>query len=175
MKIITLIRRFLLPGFMVTIVCLFKYGCKISPRAEVELSPNLLIGKKSQIASFCKLKSSNGPLRIGENVSIAVGCFISAQKGGLHIGDNSMVGPNVSITSNNYGYDRLDIPMCKQGRTSKGVRIEDDVWIGSNASILDGAEIGSGSIITPNSVVSSRIPKNSIVQGNPGKVIFTRR
>ena len=41
--------------------------------------------------------------------------------------------------------------------------------------ILDGSEIGDGVIIAPNSVVSARIPDNAIVQGNPAKIIFTRR
>ena len=53
--------------------------------------------------------------------------------------------------------------------------VGDNVWIGSGCVILDGATIGSGAIITPNSVVSSKIPENAIAQGNPAKVIFTRR
>ena len=36
---------------------------------------------------------------------------------------------------------------------------------------MDGTEIGSGVIVAPNSVVSSRIPKNTIVMGNPAKII----
>ena len=44
-----------------------------------------------------------------------------------------------------------------------------------SASILDGAHIGSGSIVTPNSVVGGRIPPYSIVSGNPAEVVFTRR
>ena len=41
--------------------------------------------------------------------------------------------------------------------------------------LLDGAHIGSGAILAPNSVVSAPIPANAIAQGNPAKVIFTRR
>ena len=36
---------------------------------------------------------------------------------------------------------------------------------------MDGTEIGSGVIVAPNSVVSSRIPKNTIIMGNPAKII----
>jgi virginiamycin A acetyltransferase len=55
------------------------------------------------------------------------------------------------------------------------VRIGNDVWIGSGACVLDGARIGSGVIVAPNSVVSGTIPDQAVVQGNPARVIFTRR
>ena len=50
-------------------------------------------------------------------------------------------------------------------------------YLGADAFLLDRsvADIGPGTIVTPNSVVSSRLPENSIAQGNPAKVIFTRR
>ena len=88
---------------------------------------------------------------------------------------SSPCGPNVCIIENNFHYDKLDVPIYQQEKTSKGIDIGDNVWIGSGCAILDGATIRSGAIITPNSVVSSKIPENAIAQGNPAKVIFTRR
>ena len=41
--------------------------------------------------------------------------------------------------------------------------------------VLDGADIGDDVIVSAGSVVSGRIPPNTVVQGNPAKVIFTRR
>jgi acetyltransferase-like isoleucine patch superfamily enzyme len=64
----------------------------------------------------------------------------------------------------------------EQGTESKGpIRIGNNVWIGVGSVILDNAEIGDGVIVTPNSVVSGRIPANAIVQGNPAKTVFIRR
>jgi acetyltransferase-like isoleucine patch superfamily enzyme len=54
----------------------------------------------------------------------------------------------------------VDVPIRLQGKvSSKGIRVEDDVWIGAGCILLDGAHVGAGSILTPNSVVSGRIPK----------------
>lgn len=175
MKLTKALKRFFVPSLVVTVIYLLKYKCKVSPKAEVELSKFLVIGKGTQISSFCKIKASDGPMVIGSNVSIATGCFLSSASGGVKIGDYSMISPNVTIIGNNYKYDKLDVPICLQEQTSKGVLIGRDVWIGAGVSILDGANIGDGVIITPNSVVSTRIPDHSIVQGNPGKVIFQRR
>ena len=86
-----------------------------------------------------------------------------------------MIGSNSSIIGNNYHYDSLEIPICQQEKTSKGITIGNNVWLGSGCVVLDGTHIGNGVIITPNSVVTTNIPENAIAQGNPAKVIFTRR
>jgi acetyltransferase-like isoleucine patch superfamily enzyme len=148
----------------------------VSPRAEVEITPHLTIGAGSSVGSFTKIKSADGPLAIGRNVDIATGCFLSSHTAGVTIGDDCLIGPNVSIVGNNYRYDDLTTPIRLQEKVSeKGIRIGADVWIGAGCVILEGADIGRGAILTPNTVVATRIPEGSIVQGNPGKVIFTRR
>ncbi len=169
------IQRFLIPSSLIGLIYWLKFRCKVSPRAEVELSPLLTLGKGTVVSSFTKIKATDGLLNIGSNVSISTNCFLSSGKSGIVIGDDSMVGPHVSIVGNNYKHDRLDVPMCHQEKTSKGIIIGCDVWIGAGSVILDGSQIGKGAIVTPNSVVSGKIPEHVIVQGNPAKVIFKRR
>ena len=53
--------------------------------------------------------------------------------------------------------------------------IGENVWIGAGSVILDGAQIESGVSVAPGSVISSKVKKDAIVQGNPAKVIFQRR
>jgi acetyltransferase-like isoleucine patch superfamily enzyme len=50
------------------------------------------------------------------------------------------------------------------------VFIEDDVWIGFNATILKGVTIGKGSVIQPGALVSRSVPAYSIVSGNPATI-----
>jgi acetyltransferase-like isoleucine patch superfamily enzyme len=170
-----LLQRFVLPSFVISLIYAFRYGALISPRAEVELSPLLKLGKGTKISSFTKIKATDGPMAIGGRVSIGVGCFIHAGSGGVSIGDDSMISPNVSIVGTNYRYDRLDIPIQEQGETSKGITIGRDVWIGVGCAILDGAVIGDHAIVAPNAVVSTAIPAKAIAVGNPAKPVFTRR
>jgi carbonic anhydrase/acetyltransferase-like protein (isoleucine patch superfamily) len=168
-------QRFLVPAPLVTVYYLFKFGCRVSPRAEVELSPRLTIGKGTQVGSFTKVKATDGDMAIGARVSIGTCCFIAAAAGGITVGDDSMIGPNVTIIGNSYRYDRLDVPVSQQAKTSKGIHIGRDVWIGAGVTVVDGSDIGDHAIVHPNSVVTGRIPPRSIASGSPARVVFERR
>lgn len=175
MRLDKVLRRFLLPGAGTSLYYFKKYRALVSPRAEVEWTPNVILGKGTQIGSFTKVKASLGPLTIGRDVEISSGCFLAAEEGGIEIGDDCLIGPNVVIVGNSYRHERLDVPIRKQGKTSRGIRIADNVWIGANSSILDGAEIASGVIVAANSVVRSSIPENVIVAGSPADIVSERK
>ncbi|MGH7517758.1 MAG: acyltransferase [Gemmatimonadales bacterium] len=169
-----LLRRFAIPGFVVRLVYFWRFRALVSSRAEVEWSPGARWDRDCVVSSFTKIKI-NGAFRMGRRVHIASGCFIEVSPGGLAIGDDVLVGPNCSILTSKYVYDRLDLPLHLQGHTSDGVVIGRNVWIGANAVVLDGARVGDNTIVAAGAVVSGQIPPNSIVQGDPARVIFTRR
>jgi acetyltransferase-like isoleucine patch superfamily enzyme len=170
-----LLRRFLMPAPLVSLVCLVRFKARVSPRAEVELSKGLVLHEGVQIASFCKVKASDGPVEIGANTHIATGCFLAGMRGGLRIGGDVLIGPNCTILSGNYVYDDVSRPTRVQGLRSEGTRIGCNVLLGAGTVVLDGAEIGDGVIVAPNSVVGGRIPANTVVRGNPARVVFQRR
>jgi acetyltransferase-like isoleucine patch superfamily enzyme len=55
-----------------------------------------------------------------------------------------------------------------------GVTIEDDVWIGVNATILPGVRVGRGAVVAAGSVVTQDVPEFAIVGGVPAKVLKYR-
>jgi acetyltransferase-like isoleucine patch superfamily enzyme len=175
LKASTLLRRFLVPRIGVSLIFFIKSRAAVSPRAEVELSPKLRIGRKTNVSSFTKIKDAGGELHIGERCSIATGCFISSGAAGTHIGNDCLIGANCTIVSNTYGYDQLEVPFHEQGHYSKGTFIGNNVLVGSSCVIVDGAVIEDNVMIGAQSLVSGRIPMNSVAQGNPAKVLFTRR
>lgn len=176
MKLSTGLRRLFIPRLLITLYYFVKYHALVSPRAEVELCSRLTFGRQATVSSYCKIKAMEGPVYIGARTDIGIGCFIAGYAPGIKIGDDCLISPNVSIVGVNYNYDDLDRTFREQGLTSKGPTvIGNNVWIGTGAVILDNAHIEDGVIIAPNSVVSGHIATNSIVQGNPAKVIFVRR
>ena len=168
-----LIRRALTPMFVVQAYYYGKHRAFVSGRAEVDLADSTEWGRGCVISAFTKVKIT-GPLVLGRRVHVATGCFLDSGQG-LHIGDDALVGPNCTIVAVNYRFDRLDVPLQDQGLVSRGIRIGHRVWIGANSVVLDGADIGDDVIVSAGSVVSGRVAPRTIVQGNPARVIFTRR
>ncbi|MCX9084235.1 MAG: acyltransferase [Candidatus Methanoperedens sp.] len=153
---------------------MIKYRCFISLKSEIELTKNLIIGNKTRISSFVKIKVNRGFLKIGENCTVNCFCFIDADIGNVEIGDNVLIGPHVGIHGSNYNYSSREKLIIEQDLVSKGIWIEDDVWIGSHSTILDGVTIGKGAIIGAGAVVTRDIPPYSIAFGVPAKVIKKR-
>lgn len=173
-RTLKLVRRAATPAFVTRIYYFAKHRAVISGRAEIDVASSTSWGPGCVISAFTKIKIS-GPFIMGRRVQIATGCFIGAGQQGLTLGDDVLISPNCTILTGSYVFDRLDIPLQDQGTTSKGVRIGHRVWIGSNSVVLDGADIGDNVIVSAGSVVTGQVPPNSIVLGNPAKVIFTRR
>lgn len=169
-----LVRRALTPAMAVRLYYLRKHRAVVSGRAEVDIATSTDWGPDCVISAFTKIKIS-GRFVMGRRVQIGSGCFIAAGAGGLAMGDDVLVSPNCTILTSNYRFDRLGVPFQDQGTESRGVRIGDRVWLGANSVVLDGAEIGDDCVVAAGSIVSGRIPPRSILQGNPAKVIFTRR
>jgi acetyltransferase-like isoleucine patch superfamily enzyme len=166
--------RSLTPQFVAQLYYLWKHRAYVSRKAEVEIADSTEWGRGCVIGSFTKVKIG-GRFVMGRRVQVGTNCFIGAGRGGLTIGDDVLISPNCSIVGGNYNFDRLDLPLPQQGTTSKGVRIGHRVWIGSNSVVLDGSDIGDNVIVSAGSVVSGAVKANSVVLGNPAKVIFTRR
>lgn len=173
-KLSMTLRRFLVPRSFVTLYALVRWRANVSTRAEVEITPYLRLGRGTTVSSFTKIKATDGPLVTGERCGFAPGCFIAAGPGGIQLGDHVIFGPNVALIASNYRYERLDVPLEDQGHTSVGVRIGRNVWVGANCTILDGTVIGDNSIVVANSLLNRRYPPNSIIQGNPARVILDR-
>lgn len=112
-------------------------------------------------------------IRIGNESGIGINCKVPSN---IHIGNNVMMGPNCVIFNNNHGFDRIDIPMQKQGFTPvKPVIIEDDCWIGCNVIMTAGRIVKKGSIVGAGCVLTKDFPEYSIIGGNPSRLIRNRK
>lgn len=110
-------------------------------------------------------------IEIGNNSAIGLNARIS---GPLSIGDDVMMGPNVSIYTQNHETENIHKPMRLQTAPKEKVTIGNDCWIGANAIILPGVTIGNGAIVGAGAVVAKDVPDYAIVGGVPAKIIKMR-
>jgi maltose O-acetyltransferase len=112
-------------------------------------------------------------IRIGDRSGLGRGCHAY---GGLTVGEQVMVGPEVAFLASNHRFDRLDIPIGRQGIGDLAPpRIEDGAWIGLRATILAGRVVGRGAIVAAGAVVTKDVAPFTIVGGNPATLIGNRR
>jgi GT2 family glycosyltransferase/acetyltransferase-like isoleucine patch superfamily enzyme len=116
---------------------------------------------------------AGGYLRIASGTVVNYGTWINGS-GKVSIGEDVLIAPNVSITSSSHRYD-LRAPIKDQGLRLANVNIGDDVWIGANASVLAGSDIGRGAVIAANSVVKFNVPAESIAAGDPAVKVASRK
>ena len=105
--------------------------------------------------------TGNGKILIGNGTCINHRVII-ASKNCIRIGRNVMIGPNVCVYDHDHIYKTTQ-KMMVSGFLTSPIIIEDNVWIGSNCTILKGSHIGTGSVIAAGTVIKGKIPPNSIV------------
>ncbi len=136
-------------------------------------SATISLGSWCVLASGVMLLTHGGTITIGEKCSINEYCMLYGH-GGLRIGNNVSIATGAVIVPGNHNFTRRDIPFKQQGSTGKGIVLEDDIWIGANAVILDGVRIGTGAIVAAGAVVSKNVAPYTIVGGVPAHFIKER-
>ncbi|MDX3106801.1 acyltransferase [Nonomuraea angiospora] len=128
-------------------------------------------------------------LRMGDHCYIAAHAYVTDDvvmgddctvnpyavvRGNIVLGDAVRIGAHTSLLGFNHG-TAPDRPVFRQAITSKGIRIGDDVWIGSNVVVLDGVTIGDHAVVGAGAVITKDVPAWAMVAGNPARPIRDRR
>ena len=152
----------------------------VSRLADIDdsiIGTQITIEEGVRIDSFVKIKpvGGNGNIRIGKNSYVNSGVVIYSGNG-VDIGMGVLIAPNCTLAPVNHEYGRRDRTMLEQRfKASKGgILIEDDVWIGANSAILDGAIIRKGAVIGACSLVNKEVEPYSINIGIPTKIVGYR-
>lgn len=148
-------------------------GASFHPTAYVAaeaaiFTSRLVLGEQSWIAGHALVR---GDVSFGAHCTVNPYAMIS---GKVSCGDGVRIASHVSLVGFNHGYDDPDTPIYKQKHETLGITIEDDVWIGANAVVVDGVTIGRGAVIAAGAVVSKDVPSMAIVGGVPAKVLRYR-
>ncbi len=136
----------------------------------ITIGDNVMIGRNTIIAT------KNGRIEIGDNSNIATNCRIGTTSS-LKVGKNVLIGGYTYITAGGeHKSDRTDIPIIAQGEgVSRGIVVDDNVWIGARVTVLDGVTVGRDSIIGACALVTRDIRAFVVAYGVPAKVVRSRK
>lgn len=89
----------------------------------------------------------------------------------VEIGDRVLIGSNSTIMDTDFHPLSPEARARGEAARSRPVRIEDDVFIGTQVLILKGVTVGQGAVVGAGSVVVRDVPPGSIVAGNPAQIV----
>jgi acetyltransferase-like isoleucine patch superfamily enzyme len=181
------------PRPLVALYLSLRYGAIVSSRADIVHPFRLRLGRGAHLGR-CVIVCS-GPVELGRSVYVMEGAILDAERGTISVGDRSTINPycviygsggvtigrDVGVAAHtvmvpaNHGTDDRYVPMMQQPSTKKGIAIEDDVWIGTRAVILDGVRVGSGAVVAAGAVVNRSVASCEIVGGVPARTLRNRR
>ncbi|MDG1987881.1 MAG: acyltransferase [Halieaceae bacterium] len=112
-------------------------------------------------------EAGQGAIRIGDFALLSPGVRISASDE-IIIGDGVMMANGCYVTDSDWHtlYDRT-----RRSLTPTPVVLEKNVWLGDGVTVLKGVTVGENSVVAARSVVTRDIPKNTVVAGNPARII----
>lgn len=134
----------------------------IDNRGSIEIGAHVVLS-----SMFCPIRLSTGPrgsIHIGSASNINFGVSISANRK-VVIGKGVSIGPYSILSDSSFDAHDTD------ERESAPIEIGDNVWLAGRVTVLPGARIGAGSVITAGSIVSGEIPPGVVAGGIPARVL----
>ncbi len=136
--------------------------------SRIRLGNTVLLGRGSI------LSCADATIEVGDHVSLGPYCYLRAGLCPVAVGSWVTIGAHTVIISGSPDYQRADVPMQRQVGSLKGIRIQDDVWIGVGVRVIDGVTIGQGSVVGAGAVVIEDVSDYAIVAGVPARTVGTR-
>jgi acetyltransferase-like isoleucine patch superfamily enzyme len=147
-------------------------GSEIRERTSINgPAQNICFGKNVQVFQEAFFwVGREGRIEIGDDSLVGQRCYFNAARGSIIIGKGVAIAPMTQIYSYSHDYKASVMNSIRVA----DVQIEDDVLIGSAATILPGVRIGHGAVIAAGAVVVENVPPFTIVGGVPARPIGTR-
>jgi acetyltransferase-like isoleucine patch superfamily enzyme len=138
--------------------------------------------------------SSNRGIEIGDGVFLGRGTILSCKDGDISLGDHTNLGFHCEVFSGSsvvvgrhglfaaqaylvgggHEFEAAGVAVVDQPRTSRGITLGDNVWLGTGAKVLDGVRVGSDVVVGANAVVNADLPDGAVAAGVPARVLRRR-
>lgn len=134
----------------------------------------IVIGQGVFVGRNTILSCKNGDIVIDDEANLGFNCEVfSASR--VRVGKKVLMAAYTYLVGGDHMYDRVDVPVLDQGRTARGIDVDDHVWLGTHVVVTDGSRIGRDAIIGAGAVVVGEIPEFAIATGIPARMVRDRR
>jgi len=169
----------------------FGFGVVLRHPAKVHLGDGVTV---DDLVVLDAKGSTNQGIRVGEGVFLGRGTILSCKDGDIELGDHTNLGFHCEVFSasrvrvgrhglfaaqtylvgGGHDFGDPERPVLEQQRSSRGIELGDNVWLGTGTKVLDGVRIGRNVVVGAGSVVREDLPDGVIAAGVPARVLRER-
>jgi acetyltransferase-like isoleucine patch superfamily enzyme len=133
----------------------------------IQLGQNVFLGRGTILS--CK----NGDIELGDEVNIGFHSEVFSGSS-VVVGRNGLLAAYTYLVGGGHEFEAAGAPVIRQPRSSRGVVLGENVWLGAGAKVLDGVRIGRDVVVGAGAVVTEDLPEGAIAAGIPARVMRTR-
>ena len=169
----------------------FGQGVVLRHPAKIRLGQDVVID--DLVVLDAKGRSNEG-ITLGDGVFVGRGTILSCKDGDIVLGDHVNLGFHCEIFSasrvtvgrfglfaaytylvgGGHAFDHPEVPVIEQARTSKGITVGENVWLGAGVKVLDGVRIGRDVVVGAGAVVTEDLADGVIAAGVPARIVRRR-
>jgi acetyltransferase-like isoleucine patch superfamily enzyme len=169
----------------------FGHGVVLRHPSKIELGDGVVV---DDLVVLDAKGTSNRGIRIGDGVFLGRGTILSCKDGDIVLGDYTNIGFHSEVFSGSlvtvghhglfaaytyligggHDFEPTGGPVVDQTRTSAGIAVGDNVWLGAGVKVLDGVKIGSHVAVGAGAVVTRDLPDGTVAVGVPARVVRER-
>jgi acetyltransferase-like isoleucine patch superfamily enzyme len=154
-------------GDGVTIDDLVVLDAKGTTNRGIDIGPGAFLGRGTILS--CK----DGDITLGDHANLGFHCEVFSGSS-VTVGAHALFAAQVYLVGGGHEFEARDAAVIEQPRTSRGIVLGDNVWLGAGAKVLDGLRIGSHVVVGAGAVVTADLPEGAIAAGVPARVVRLR-
>jgi acetyltransferase-like isoleucine patch superfamily enzyme len=154
-------------GDDVTVDDLVLLDAKGETNRGIEIGSGVFLGRGTILS--CK----DGDIVLGDRSNLGFHCEIFSGSTVI-VGSNGLFAANVYLVGGGHDFERADVAVVDQARSSAGIVLGENVWLGTGVRVLDGVRVGSDVVVGANAVVNADLPDGAIAAGVPARVLRRR-
>jgi acetyltransferase-like isoleucine patch superfamily enzyme len=169
----------------------FGHGVVLRHPAKIRLGDDVVV---DDLVVLDAKGVANQGITVGDGVFLGRGTILSCKDGDIVLGDHVNIGfhsevfSGSRVTVGRYGlfaaytylvggghaFDQAGVPILEQPRTSVGIALGENVWLGTGVKVLDGVRLGRDVVVGAGAVVTTDLPDGVIAAGVPARVVRSR-
>jgi acetyltransferase-like isoleucine patch superfamily enzyme len=154
-------------GDDVTIDDLVLLDAKGTSNRGIDIGNGVFLGRGTILS--CK----DGDIRLGDHTNLGFHCEIFSGST-VTVGPHGLFAAQAYLVGGGHEIERTDVAVIDQPRSSRGITLGENVWLGTGAKVLDGVRIGSHVVVGANAVVTADLPDGAIAAGVPARILRQR-